>query len=137
MRISDWSSDVCSSDLTPTTLLANLDASRDTHPSGRQLERLATHVGGEALLFVAAGVAAGEQDVVQHLLGDITSAQVVGAWDRRPGRTAANRSIKGLVKEVEVGDIGGPVDAGVPTPVNGGAPIPPATAHLELTFQSQ
>src|SRR3546814_6741747 len=76
MRISDWSSDVCSSDLTPTTLLANLDASRDTHPSGRQLERLATHVGGEALLFVAAGVAAGEQDVVQHLLGDITSAQV-------------------------------------------------------------
>src|SRR3546814_3152173 len=88
--------------ITPTTLLANLDASRDTHPSGRQLERLATHVGGEALLFVAAGVAAGEQDVVQHLLGDITSAQVVGAWDRRPGRTAANRSIKGLVKAVEV-----------------------------------
>src|SRR3546814_17480799 len=75
MRIIDWSSDVCSSDL-------------------------------EALLFVAAGVAAGEQDVVQHLLGDITSAQVVGAWDRRPGRTAANRSIKGLVKAVEVGDIG-------------------------------
>src|SRR3546814_1081983 len=106
MRIIDWSSDVCSSDL-------------------------------EALLFVAAGVAAGEQDVVQHLLGDITSAQVVGAWDRRPGRTAANRSIKGLVKAVEVGDIGGPVDAGVPSPVHGGAPIPPATAHLELTFQSQ
>src|SRR3546814_19309653 len=81
MRISDWSSDVCSSDLlvgvgnaehrqrigiAPAFLLAIDHTSREGDGSCGQLEQVAVEVGGHCCQLVAAAIARGEEDIIEH-----------------------------------------------------------------------
>ena len=120
--------------ITPTTLLADLDARGKAHPAGRHLEELAADVGREALLVVAAVVARPEKDVVEDLGGQIAVAEVVTARNRGTGGVAAQRGVERVIHPVQIGHIGRAIHTGVAAPVQRGRPVP---VHAELAFDAR